>query len=179
MDQREILQKFLDEAQNKKNNNEEFANEFLKLKRQSTKYKADKIYPTTVAQRPKNIKKNRYKDILPYDHSLVELSLITSDEDSSYINANFIKGVYGPKAYIATQGPLSTTLLDFWRMIWEYSVLIIIMACMEFEMGKEAEKRKSDYIIRTLKAKFNSTSVVLPPQASLQNLFSQITRVSF
>ncbi|XP_005337697.2 tyrosine-protein phosphatase non-receptor type 22 [Ictidomys tridecemlineatus] len=180
MDQRENLQKFLDEAQNKKINKEEFASEFLKLKRQSTKYKADKIYPTTVAQRPKNIKKNRYKDILPYDHSRVELSLITSDEDSNYINANFIKGVYGPKAYIATQGPLSTTLLDFWRMIWEYSVLIIVMACMEFEMGKkkcerywaepgemqlqfgpfsiscEAEKRKSDYIIRTLKAKFNS-----------------------
>ncbi|KAM5256152.1 tyrosine-protein phosphatase non-receptor type 22 isoform 2-T2 [Ctenodactylus gundi] len=156
MDQREVLQKFLDEAQNKKINKEEFANEFLKLKKQSTKYKADKIYPTTVAQRPKNIKKNRYKDILPYDHSRVELSLITSDEDSSYINANFIKGVYGPRAYIATQGPLSTTLLDFWRMIWEYSVLIIVMACMEFEMGKEAENRKSDYIIRTLKAKFNN-----------------------
>uniref|UniRef100_A0A5F5PMM5 protein-tyrosine-phosphatase n=2 Tax=Equus TaxID=9789 RepID=A0A5F5PMM5_HORSE len=180
MDQREILQKFLDEAQNKKSNKEEFANEFLKLKKQSTKYKAEKTYPTTVAERPENIKKNRYKDILPYDHSRVELSLITSDEDSSYINANFIKGVYGPKAYIATQGPLSTTVLDFWRMIWEYSVLIIVMACMEFEMGKkkcerywaepgemqiqlgpfsiscEAENRKSDYLIRILKAKFNS-----------------------
>ncbi|XP_008056563.1 tyrosine-protein phosphatase non-receptor type 22 isoform X2 [Carlito syrichta] len=156
MDQREILQKFLDGAQTKKMNKEEFANEFLKLKKQSTKYRADKTYPTTVAERPKNIKKNRYKDILPYDYSRVELSLITSDEDSSYINANFIKGVYGPKAYIATQGPLSITLLDFWRMIWEYSVLIIVMACMEFEMGKEAEKRKSDYIIRTLKVKFNS-----------------------
>ncbi|XP_077622972.1 tyrosine-protein phosphatase non-receptor type 22 isoform X1 [Crocuta crocuta] len=180
MDQSEILQKFLEEAQTKTPSKEELANEFLKLKRQSTKYKADKIYPTTVAERPKNIKKNRYKDILPYDHSLVELSLITSDEDSNYINASFIKGVYGPKAYIATQGPLSTTLLDFWRMIWEYSVLIIVMACMEFEMGKkkcerywtepgelplqvgpfsiscEAENRKSDYIIRTLKAKLNS-----------------------
>uniref|UniRef100_A0A8C3VTW3 protein-tyrosine-phosphatase n=1 Tax=Catagonus wagneri TaxID=51154 RepID=A0A8C3VTW3_9CETA len=156
MDQREVLQKFLDEAQNKKNNKEEFANEFLMLKRQSTKYKADKTYPTTVAEKPRNIKKNRYKDILPYDHSLVELSMITSDEDSSYINANFIKGVYGPKAYIATQGPLPTTVLDFWRMIWEYSILIIVMACMEFEMGKEAENRKSDYTIRTLKAKFNS-----------------------
>ncbi|XP_011221977.1 tyrosine-protein phosphatase non-receptor type 22 isoform X2 [Ailuropoda melanoleuca] len=180
MDQREILYKFLEEAQNKKANKEEFADEFLKLKRQSTKYKADKTYPTTVAEIPTNIKKNRYKDILPYDHSRVELSLITSDEDSNYINANFIKGVYGPKGYIATQGPLSTTLLDFWRMIWEYSVLIIVMACMEFEMGKkkcerywtepgelprqvgpfsiscEAENRKSDYIIRTLKAKFNS-----------------------
>ncbi|XP_020021928.2 tyrosine-protein phosphatase non-receptor type 22 [Castor canadensis] len=180
MDQREILQKFLDEAQNKKIHNEEFTSEFLKLKRQSTKYKADKTYPTTVAERPKNIKKNRYKDILPYDHSRVELSLITFDEDSSYINANYIKGVYGPKAYIATQGPLPSTLLDFWRMIWECNVLIVVMACMEFEMGKkkcerywaelgetqlefgpflvscEAEKRKSDYIIRTLKAKFNS-----------------------
>ncbi|XP_057558721.1 tyrosine-protein phosphatase non-receptor type 22 [Hippopotamus amphibius kiboko] len=180
MDQREILQKFLDEAQNKKNIKEEFANEFLTLKRLSAKYKTDKTYPTTVAERPKNIKKNRYKDILPYDHSLVELFMITSDEDSNYINGNFIKGVYGPKAYIATQGPLPTTVLDFWRMIWEYSVLIIVMACMEFEMGKkkcerywaepgevqlqlgpfsiscEAENRKSDYTIRTLKAKFNS-----------------------
>nr|XP_058158996.1 tyrosine-protein phosphatase non-receptor type 22 isoform X2 [Dasypus novemcinctus] len=180
MDQRATLQKFLDEAQNKKINKEELANEFLKLKRQSAMYKVDKTYPTTVAERPKNIKKNRYKDILPYDHSRVELSLMISDEDSSYINANFIKGVYEPKAYIATQGPLSTTLLDFWRMIWEYSVLIIVMACMEFEMGKkkcerywaepgetqlqfgpfsitcEEEKRKSDYTIRTLKAKFNS-----------------------
>ncbi|XP_059946278.1 tyrosine-protein phosphatase non-receptor type 22 [Mesoplodon densirostris] len=180
MDQREILQKFLDEAQNKKSNKEEFANEFLTLKRLSTKYKADKTYPATEAERPKNIKKNRYKDILPYDHSRVELSMITSDEDSSYINANFIKGVLGPKAYIATQGPLPTTVLDFWRMIWEYSVLIIVMACMEFEMGKkkcerywaepgemqlqlgpfsiscEAESKKSDYTIRTLQAKFNS-----------------------
>ncbi|XP_002715464.2 tyrosine-protein phosphatase non-receptor type 22 isoform X1 [Oryctolagus cuniculus] len=179
MDQREALQKFLHEAQSKKIHKEELADEFLKLKRQSTKHKTDKTFPTTVAERPANLKKNRYKDILPYDHSLVELSLITSDEDSSYINASFIKGVYGPKAYIATQGPLPTTLLDFWRMVWEHSVLIIVMACMEFEMGKrkcerywaepgetqllvgpfsvscEAERRKSHYIIRTLKAKFN------------------------
>ncbi|XP_074044575.1 tyrosine-protein phosphatase non-receptor type 22 isoform X2 [Macrotis lagotis] len=180
MDQREILQRYLDEAKNKKLIREEFASEFLKLKRQSTKYKMDKTYPTTVAERPENIKKNRYKDILPFDHSRVKLSLITSDEDSHYINANFIKGVYGPRAYIATQGPLATTLLDFWRMIWEYSVLIIVMACMEFEMGKkkcerywaepgetvlqcgpfsiscESENKKSDYVIRTLKAKLNS-----------------------
>ncbi|XP_043860913.1 LOW QUALITY PROTEIN: tyrosine-protein phosphatase non-receptor type 22 [Dromiciops gliroides] len=180
MDQKEILQRYLDEAKNKKLVREEFASEFLKLKRQSTKYKMDKTYPTTVAEKPENIKKNRYKDILPFDHSRVKLSLITSDEDSHYINANFIKGVYGPKAYIATQGPLATTLLDFWRMIWEYSVLIIVMACMEFEMGKkkcerywaepgetvlqcgpfsiscESENKKSDYVIRTLKAKLNN-----------------------
>lgn len=36
-----------------------------KLKRQSTKYRSDKIYPTATAECPENIKKNRYKDILP------------------------------------------------------------------------------------------------------------------
>uniref|UniRef100_A0A8C0QNL9 protein-tyrosine-phosphatase n=2 Tax=Canis lupus familiaris TaxID=9615 RepID=A0A8C0QNL9_CANLF len=146
MDQREILHKFLDEAQNKKSSKEEFADEFLKLKRQSTKYKADKIYPTTVAEMPTNIKKNRYKDILPYDHSRVELSLVTSGEDSNYINANFIKGVYGPKGYIATQGPLSTTVLDFWRMIWEYSVLIIPENFSVFSLIQEMRTQRPSFV---------------------------------
>ncbi|NXC21710.1 PTN22 phosphatase, partial [Corythaeola cristata] len=179
MDQREILLHNLERAQGKKLNREEFVEEFLKLKRQSTKYRSDKIYPTAASEQPENIKKNRYKDILPFDHSRVELSLITSDADSHYINANFIKGVYGPRAYIATQGPLPTTVIDFWRMIWEYEVLIVVMACMEFEMGKrkcerywaevggsprhcgpfavacEAEENKNEYVIRTLKVTLN------------------------
>ncbi|XP_074019455.1 tyrosine-protein phosphatase non-receptor type 22 [Numenius arquata] len=178
MDQRQILQQNLERARGKKLNQDEFVEEFLKLKRQSTKYRSDKIYPTAASEQPENIKKNRYKDILPFDHSRVELSLITSDADSHYINANFIKGVYGPRAYIATQGPLPTTVIDFWRMIWEYKVLIVVMACMEFEMGKkkcerywaeegspqqcgpfavtcEAEEKKNEYVIRTLKVTLN------------------------
>ncbi|KFZ61526.1 Tyrosine-protein phosphatase non-receptor type 22 [Podiceps cristatus] len=179
MDQREILLQNLERVQGKKLNREEFVDEFLKLKRQSTKYRSDKIYPTAASEQPENIKKNRYKDILPFDHSRVELSLITSDADSHYINANFIKGVYGPRAYIATQGPLPATVIDFWRMIWEYEVLIVVMACMEFEMGKkkcerywaevgssplhcgpflvacEAEEKKNEYVIRTLKVTLN------------------------
>ncbi|KAF5912228.1 hypothetical protein HPG69_013395 [Diceros bicornis minor] len=70
------------------------------------------------------------------DHSRVKLTLKTPSQDSDYINANFIKGVYGPKAYVATQGPLANTVIDFWRMIWEYNVVIIVMACREFEMGR-------------------------------------------
>ncbi|NXE23610.1 PTN22 phosphatase, partial [Ardeotis kori] len=179
MDQREILLQNLERAQGKKLNREEFTDEFLKLKRQSTTYRLDKIYPTEASEQPENMKKNRYKDILPFDHSRVELSLITSDTDSHYINANFIKGVYGPRAYIATQGPLPTTVTDFWRMIWEYEVLIVVMACMEFEMGKkkcerywaeadsspvqcgpfsvacDAEEKKNEYVIRTLKVTLN------------------------
>lgn len=83
-----------------------------------------------------NIKKNRYKDILPYDQSRVELSLPTADSTSDYINASFIKGAAGDCKYIACQGPLSSTVTDFWRMIWQYNVKVIVMACREIEMGK-------------------------------------------
>lgn len=41
-----------------------------------------------------------------------------------YLHVRFKQGVYGPRAYIATQGPLPTTVTDFWRMIWEYEVLV-------------------------------------------------------
>uniref|UniRef100_A0A8C2WBD8 protein-tyrosine-phosphatase n=1 Tax=Cyclopterus lumpus TaxID=8103 RepID=A0A8C2WBD8_CYCLU len=82
-----------------------------------------------------NMKKNRYKDILPYDQSRVVLSLLTSDSD--YINASFIQGATSDCRYIACQGPLGSTLTDFWRMIWENNVKVIVMACREIEMGKK------------------------------------------
>ncbi|XP_075707312.1 tyrosine-protein phosphatase non-receptor type 22 [Rhinoderma darwinii] len=172
MEQREIIQRYVDGYEKKKA--KEFANDFLHLKRQSAKYKIDNSYTTRAAEIPENFKKNRYKDIFPFDHSRVELSLITSDEDTDFINASFIKGVYGPRAYIATQGPLPSTVVDFWRMIWEYNIGIIVMACMEFEMGKKKcerywaevgcevlqyglfsvtcseEEKKTDYVIRLL-----------------------------
>ncbi|XP_005162238.3 tyrosine-protein phosphatase non-receptor type 22 isoform X3 [Danio rerio] len=159
-----------------------FAGEFLKLKRQSTKYRAERTYPTTAADKQDNVKKNRYKDIVPFDHSRVKLSLFTSKNDTDYINASFIKGVSGSKAYIATQGPLSNTVLDFWRMIWEYNIKVIVMVCREFEMGRkkcerywpeskgdvfvceaftilyESDENKGDYLTRTLKVTFKQES---------------------
>lgn len=187
MEQKEILQRYLEEVQlrGQKQRAELQVNDFLKLKRQSAKHKTGRIFTTKVAERPENIKKNRYKDILPFDHTRVELSLITSDKDSDFINGNFIKGVYEPRAYIATQGPLPDTVLDFWRMIWEYKILVIVMACMEFEMGKKkcerywadlgkqpvqfgpftivcvAESSKQDYVIRTLTVKFDNESRII------------------
>uniref|UniRef100_W5MYS0 protein-tyrosine-phosphatase n=1 Tax=Lepisosteus oculatus TaxID=7918 RepID=W5MYS0_LEPOC len=179
MDQRSILRKFLDEMQTKEAQSEEiFASEYLRLKRLSTKYRTDKTYPTKAAEKQENVKKNRYKDIVPFDHSRVKLSLITSDNDSDYINASFIKGVSGQKVYIATQGPLPHTVLDFWRMVWQYNVKIIVMACREFEMGRKkcerywsesaeaafecgpftidcvSEDNKGDYITRVLNVTF-------------------------
>jgi len=56
---------------------------------------------------------------------------------SDYINANYVKGSTGSTcAYIASQGPLPNTVVDYWRMIWECEVTLIIMACNERESGK-------------------------------------------
>ncbi|XP_049611170.1 tyrosine-protein phosphatase non-receptor type 12 isoform X2 [Syngnathus scovelli] len=115
--------------------------EFVKLRNQSIKYRDDKTYPSESAEMQQNIKKNRYKDILPFDHSRVKLTMTTSQDDTDYINASFIKGVTGGKAYIAAQGPLHHTVLDFFRMLWEYDVKVIVMACQEFEMGKKKCER--------------------------------------
>ncbi|XP_037540515.1 tyrosine-protein phosphatase non-receptor type 18 [Nematolebias whitei] len=60
----------------------------------------------------------------------------TSESHSDYINASFIKGPSGDCRYIASQGPLSSTLVDFWRMIWQHKIKVIVMACRETEMGK-------------------------------------------
>uniref|UniRef100_H3CE14 protein-tyrosine-phosphatase n=1 Tax=Tetraodon nigroviridis TaxID=99883 RepID=H3CE14_TETNG len=88
-----------------------------------------------------NLKKNRYKDVLPYDQSRVVLSLPAGGGDSDYINASVIQGATKGRTYIASQGPLSSTVTDFWRMIWEYDVKVVVMACREREMGKKECER--------------------------------------
>ncbi|KAK6292420.1 hypothetical protein J4Q44_G00370040 [Coregonus suidteri] len=178
MDQANILRKFIQgvcamrEGDQKGEDN--FGSDFMRLRRLSTKYRTEKIYPTIVGEKEENVKKNRYKDILPFDHTRVKLTLKTTNQDADYINASFIKGMDGPEAYIATQGPLPNTVMDFWRMNWEYNVAVIVMACREFEMGRkkceryfplfgdepmsfgpfriscESEQPRTDYFIRTL-----------------------------
>ncbi|XP_029317706.1 tyrosine-protein phosphatase non-receptor type 12 isoform X5 [Cottoperca gobio] len=179
MDQAGILRKFIQGVKAMSEGDEErgednFGSDFMRLRRLSTKYRTEKIYPTNVGEKEENVKKNRYKDILPFDHTRVKLMLKTTNQDSDYVNANFIKGMDGPEAYIATQGPLQNTVIDFWRMNWEYNVAVIVMACREFEMGRkkceryfppfgeepmsfgpfriscESEQARTDYFIRTL-----------------------------
>ncbi|XP_066512490.1 receptor-type tyrosine-protein phosphatase F isoform X5 [Hoplias malabaricus] len=74
-----------------------------------------------------NKPKNRYANVIAYDHSRVVLTSVDAVPGSDYINGNYIDGYRKQNAYIATQGPLPETLSDFWRMVWEQRTSTIIM----------------------------------------------------
>ncbi|CAL8274333.1 unnamed protein product [Gadus morhua 'NCC'] len=82
--------------------------------------------------------KNRYSDVLCLDQSRVRLSELCDDEDETtdYINASFMDGYKRSNAYIATQGPLPKTFEDFWRLVWEQMVLLIVMTTRVVERGR-------------------------------------------
>ncbi|GFY38653.1 receptor-type tyrosine-protein phosphatase kappa [Trichonephila inaurata madagascariensis] len=100
------------------------------------------IYPCSAAKMINNKFKNRYGNILPYDHSRVYLN---TEGESNYIHANFVDGYKKSNKYIATQGPMSDTISDFWLMIWNEKVTKIIMITNLVENGKcKCEKYWTD-----------------------------------
>ncbi|XP_068024126.1 LOW QUALITY PROTEIN: tyrosine-protein phosphatase non-receptor type 13 [Melanerpes formicivorus] len=86
-----------------------------------------------VGQAKENRRKNRYKNILPYDGTRVPLG-----REGGYINASFIRMPVGAEefVYIACQGPLPTTVADFWQMVWEQECSVIAMMTQEVEGEK-------------------------------------------
>ncbi|XP_034946354.1 tyrosine-protein phosphatase corkscrew-like isoform X2 [Chelonus insularis] len=103
--------------------------------------------------RPENRAKNRYKNILPFDHTRVKLKDVDPNiPGSDYINANYIKNEEGEgsctgitasgeicifnKCYIATQGCLPNTIQDFWHMVYQENTQVIVMTTKEIERGK-------------------------------------------
>ncbi|XP_034522936.1 receptor-type tyrosine-protein phosphatase V-like isoform X5 [Ailuropoda melanoleuca] len=107
-----------------------FFQEFEELK------EVGKEQPRLEAEHPANAAKNRYPHVLPYDHSRVRLTPLDGEPHSDYINANFIPGYSHPQEFIATQGPLKKTLEDFWRLVWEQQVHIIVMLTVGMENGR-------------------------------------------
>nr|XP_033794962.1 receptor-type tyrosine-protein phosphatase kappa isoform X4 [Geotrypetes seraphini] len=89
-----------------------------------------------VAKKDQNRSKNRYGNIIAYDHSRVILQQVEDDPSSDYINANYIDGYQRPSHYIATQGPVHETVYDFWRMIWQEQSACIVMVTNLVEVGR-------------------------------------------
>ena len=83
-----------------------------------------------------NKQKNRFLNILPYDKNRVKLVPIAGCRQSDYINASLTDGFQKRNAFIATQAPLENTVNDFWRMIVEQNVHIIVMLTKLEEKGQ-------------------------------------------
>lgn len=71
---------------------------------------------------PENTSKNRYPDVLPYEKHRVKLQSASND----YINASYIRGRHA-KSYISCQAPLPSTFADFWCMVWENHIPLVVM----------------------------------------------------
>lgn len=89
------------------------------------------------ATHPANIYKNRYRDISPYDCTRVVLE---DSESGDYINASHVD-IECPDSehtnrFIACQGPLRETQVDFWLMVWQQRSPMIIMLTSLVELGR-------------------------------------------
>ncbi|KAL1411615.1 hypothetical protein Q8F55_002579 [Vanrija albida] len=91
-------------------------------------------FPFSISAGVERGTKNRYKNIWPYDFSRVRLGT-PGDDDSDYINASFVQPPGTTRRYIATQGPLDTTYRDFWTLVWEQQVHVIVMLTKQYEAG--------------------------------------------
>ncbi len=140
-----VLQNFLnhvDTLEAMRNEGEDtYEKEFQQLKAMGDSLRLKPEYSCKEGEMEVNRKKNRYKDILPFDSTRVILSEYPGVPGSDYINANHVKGASGSNAYIAAQGPLPHTINDFWRMVVECEVQVIVMACNETEAGKHKCER--------------------------------------
>ncbi|XP_045621473.2 uncharacterized protein [Procambarus clarkii] len=184
---RTVLQNFINHVdclEGKRNEGDgQYEQEFQELKLLTESLKTRPDYCCLEGEKDVNRRKNRYKDILPYDYTRVELSSYPGVPGSDYINANYIRGASGSRAYIGSQGPLPHTVPDFWRMVVECEVQVIIMASNETEGGKhkcecywvntQNEERQfgnvtvsfvkarqvcPDFMVRTLKIKYSFDS---------------------
>ncbi|KAL5486539.1 hypothetical protein EMCRGX_G019033 [Ephydatia muelleri] len=130
-------------AKNHEKNNTGFNNQYRSLESTTKR-------PSTVALSSENKSLNRFANIVPYDENLIQLSPMEGQQDCqrSYINASYIavstwvdgvssyQGYSEPKKFIATQGPLPSTVVDLWRLVWQEGVSTIVMVTNIKEDGK-------------------------------------------
>ncbi|MEQ2262201.1 hypothetical protein XENORESO_001073, partial [Xenotaenia resolanae] len=126
------------------------ANDNAKFQEEFSVNELPKLLPdlaTTDADLPWNKSKNRFLNIKPCMCFLLVLLRLDNNNrvkllsepgmaGSDYINASFVSGYLCPNEFIATQGPLPSTVADFWRMIWETGTRTIAMLTQCYEKGR-------------------------------------------
>ncbi|KAG9332708.1 hypothetical protein JZ751_014807 [Albula glossodonta] len=115
------LMKFVDRVKSldDSGNLSEIASEYNIIRTQTAEMKQTCRFTTDAGELKDNIKKNRYKDILPYDQTRVPLKPLENESESDYINASFVQVLFTLQSHTASAGH---TVGDFWRMIWQYDV---------------------------------------------------------
>ncbi|XP_034416609.1 receptor-type tyrosine-protein phosphatase N2 [Cyclopterus lumpus] len=83
-----------------------------------------------------NSKRNRSGTVVVYDHSRITLKAENNHTNSDYINASPIMD-HDPRnpTYISSQGPLLSTVADFWQMVWESGCVVVVMLTPLSENG--------------------------------------------
>ncbi|XP_046583628.1 receptor-type tyrosine-protein phosphatase alpha-like [Haliotis rubra] len=95
------------------------------------------VHPCEESRKPENTKKNRFKGYYPYDHNRVMLQDDRDGRRGDYINASFLDGYKKERYYIAAQGPYKPNIVDdFWRMIWQEGVKVVVMVTSLVEGGR-------------------------------------------
>jgi len=80
--------------------------------------------------------RNRYGEVLALESTRVKL--LQTRNDSDYINANYVDGILDDSIgkYISAQAPLPQTFSDFWSMLWEQQIYVVVMLTNLNEGGK-------------------------------------------
>ncbi|XP_039882653.1 receptor-type tyrosine-protein phosphatase zeta isoform X3 [Simochromis diagramma] len=117
-----------------------FKREFEKLKpsyEEAHMCTVDIVMSTDNANHPDSKTENRHSNNSAYDDTQVHLSLLANKKGKAmdYINASYVDGFKKPRLYIAAQGPVRSSIEDFWRMIWEQNICIIVLISNLVEKG--------------------------------------------
>ncbi|CAF0942939.1 unnamed protein product [Brachionus calyciflorus] len=141
--------------------NADLLNEWERLANESSEIAANEKFELC-GNEARNIDKNRYGDILPYKHSRVRLQTFDDDDydgseyqstnqssqsnyfNDDYINASYIPGLKSNIQYIACQAPIKKTIGDFWKMVWERYIGVIIMLANVYEDQRGQMRKKCD-----------------------------------
>ncbi|KAF2144930.1 uncharacterized protein K452DRAFT_221764 [Aplosporella prunicola CBS 121167] len=140
---------WLRDASEEKDNGATVADKFLHIEKREQKRMQDALSGKVVYGNPgpgeqkngiqiagiEKGTKNRYNNIWPFEHTRVKLQDVPT-EGCDYFNANHIRPPWSNKRYIATQGPIPVTFADFWNVIWQQDVRVIVMLTAEKEGGQ-------------------------------------------